>query len=128
MRKRPEQAPNPQTVQPLPGEEVQEKKPSRLSILLRRIGLAVLVVIAVVFAYLFLLLGEPDDDAKYIQKTPEEQVATVQSARRMAEVYTASTGTLLQSGPKSGPQLQPQLQPQIQQKPAEVSAAPSVPH
>ena len=54
------------------GEEMQEKKPSRLSMLLRRIGLAVLVIVALVFAYLFLLLGEPDEDAKYVQQVQEE--------------------------------------------------------
>ena len=81
MRKRPEpSAPQRQPEVMLPGEEAEVKKPSRLSRLLKRIGFAVLVALAVVFAYLFLLLGEPDEDAKYVQQIEEEQITMPMSA------------------------------------------------
>lgn len=84
MRKRPQpNRPAPETppVQaPLDGEEIPQREPSALSRFLRRAGLAVLLVLALVFAYIFLLLGEPDEDAKYIQKAPEESILMPMSA------------------------------------------------
>ena len=65
MRKRPQpNRPAPETppVQaPLDGEEIPQREPSALSRFLRRAGLAVLLVLALVFAYIFLLLGEPEE-------------------------------------------------------------------
>lgn len=81
MRKRSDHpAPEQQHETLLPGEEPEVKQPSRLRLFLARAGLAVLVAVAVVFAYVFLLLGEPDEDAKYMQKIPEEQIAMPMSA------------------------------------------------
>lgn len=50
------------------------KAPSRFRVILKRAGLALLVVLALAFAYLFLLLGEPDDDAKYLEAPAEERI------------------------------------------------------
>lgn len=50
------------------------KVPSRFRVILKRAGLALLVVLALAFAYLFLLLGEPDDDAKYLEAPAEERI------------------------------------------------------
>ena len=81
MRKRSDHpAPEPQPEAMLMGEQPETRKPSRLRMLLGRVGLAVLVALAVAFAYVFLLLGEPDEDAKYMQKIPEEQIAMPMSA------------------------------------------------
>lgn len=69
----------PQPEEPLFPEEA-IAKPSRLRRALKRVGFALLLVIALVFAYLFLLLGEPDDDAKYISKPQEERITMPMSA------------------------------------------------
>ena len=61
-------------------EEVQSKPPSLLKRVLKRVGFAILLVLALVFAYVFLLLGEPDEDAKYMQKEPEASIAMPMSA------------------------------------------------
>jgi len=60
---------------PVTDEEVVEKKPSRVVRLLKRMGLGVLLVLAIVFAYLFLLLGEPEEDAKYQTRKQEETIS-----------------------------------------------------
>lgn len=79
QKPRPDFQPAPE--QPLPvqkpvtDEEVVEKKPSRVVLLLKRIGLGVLLALAIVFAYLFLLLGEPEEDAKYQERKQEETIA-----------------------------------------------------
>lgn len=62
--------------QPVTDEDAAPKKPSRLRIFLLRAAVAVLLVIALVFAYLFLLLGEPDEEAKYVD-LPEEELITM---------------------------------------------------
>ena len=46
-----------------------KKKRSRI-----RWWMPLLVVLALAFAYLFLLLGEPDDDAKYLEAPAEERI------------------------------------------------------
>ena len=52
--------------------------------ILKRVGLAVLVMIALVFAYVFLLLGEPDDEVKYLpQETAEERILVSMNALDM---------------------------------------------
>lgn len=61
-------------------EEVQSKPPSLLKRVLKRVGFAILLVLALVFAYVFLLLGEPDEDAKYMQKPVEETITMPMSA------------------------------------------------
>ena len=58
---------------PLEEHETQERRPSVLARILRRIGLCVLLVLALVFAYIFLLLGEPDDEVKYLPPPPPEE-------------------------------------------------------
>lgn len=63
----------------LPLEEM-PKTPSRVRSALRRVGLALLLALALVFAYLFLLLGEPDDDAKYLEPPAEERILMPMSA------------------------------------------------
>ena len=68
------------TPAPLDEEEIQLKPPSLFRRVLKRVGFAVLLVLALVFAYLFLLLGEPDEDAKYMQKAAEETIAMPMSA------------------------------------------------
>lgn len=73
------EAPLPQQ-QKVTDEEMVEKKPSKLAILFKRIGFAILLVLALVFAYIFLLLGEPDEDAKYMQKPAEETITMPMSA------------------------------------------------
>ena len=62
--------------QPVTDEEPAEKKPSRLRLILLRTAVAVLLVIALVFAYLFLLLGEPDEETKYVD-LPDEALITM---------------------------------------------------
>ena len=56
-------------------EEVEVKQPSRFMKILRWIGLALLLILALVSAYLFLLLGEPDEEIKYLPKVDEETIA-----------------------------------------------------
>lgn len=60
---------------PVTDEEQPVRAPSLAGRILRRIGLAVLLILALVFAYLFLLLGEPEEDAKYVEKPVEETIA-----------------------------------------------------
>lgn len=65
---------------PLGEEEAEVRMPSKWVRLLKRIGLAALLVLALIFAYLFLLLGEPDDDAKYMGDVQEETITMPMSA------------------------------------------------
>jgi len=58
-----------------PAMEEEEKKPSPIKRLLLRIAAAAAAVFALVFAYLFLLLGEPDEDAKYLPQAVEQTIA-----------------------------------------------------
>lgn len=64
----------------LTDEEPEVRKPSKLARLLRRIGFFLLLALALVFAYVFLLLGEPDEDAKYVEKVPEQTISMPMSA------------------------------------------------
>ena len=59
---------------PLPQDDGGEEKKNPLKKLLVRIGTALLVVIAVAAAYLFLLLGEPEEDAKYAADARQETI------------------------------------------------------
>ena len=76
------QAPKSQPAAPAPleEEEVAVKAPSLFVRVLKRVGFAVLLILALVFAYVFLLLGEPDEDAKYVQDIPEASIAMPMSA------------------------------------------------
>jgi len=65
---------------PVTDEEQEERKSSLAGRILRHIGLALLLIIALVFAYIFLLLGEPEEDAKYVQKPAEETITMPMSA------------------------------------------------
>ena len=68
-----QRAPMPQQ-QPVTDEEIIDRKPSLFGRILRRAGAILLLVLALVFAYLFLLLGEPDDEAEDIQKPVQETI------------------------------------------------------
>ncbi len=61
-------------------EEAPPKTPSRARKLLVRALLCLLLAAALVFAYLFLLLGEPDEDAKYAVSQPQAQITMPMSA------------------------------------------------
>lgn len=61
-------------------DEMVEKKPSKLAALLRRVGFIMLLALALAFAYVFLLLGEPDEDAKHMEKPIEATIAMPMSA------------------------------------------------
>lgn len=65
---------------PLPGEEAPVRQPSRLRRVIWRMVLGLLLVAALVFAYLFLLLGEPEEDAKYTPQTEEATITLPMSA------------------------------------------------
>jgi len=84
LRKRPDHpvhSPAQPSVQPPLGEEALEaRQPSVLSRIFKKAGLAVLLILALAFAYIFLLLGEPDDDAKYLPKKQEETILMPMSA------------------------------------------------
>ncbi len=70
--------PEKQAAQKLEAEETApERKPSLVSRILKSIGLGVLVILALVFVYIFLLLGEPDDDVKYLPEKPAEESVTM---------------------------------------------------
>ena len=61
--------------QPLLDEEdTLPKEPSALRKLLTRIGAVVMLILALGFAYVFLLLGEPDEDAKNTTAAPEAAI------------------------------------------------------
>lgn len=61
-------------------EETQKRQPSVAGRVIRRAGLALLLILALIFAYLFLLLGEPDEEAKSVQKPVEEIITMPMSA------------------------------------------------
>lgn len=61
-------------------DEEEVRKPSAMVRLLKRIGLTVLLVLALVAAYLFLLLGEPEEDTKYVDPPAEETITMPMSA------------------------------------------------
>ena len=65
---------------PLTDEETPQKKPSKFRRILVRVLLCLLLAVAVAFAYVFLLLGEPDEDAKYVSRQPESQITMPMNA------------------------------------------------
>lgn len=64
----------PQTPAPVDEETLETRPPSLFRRILRRIGITVLIGLALVFAYLFLLLGEPDEAAKNAAVPIEETI------------------------------------------------------
>ncbi len=61
--------------EPLLEEEMaQPKAPSRLQVLFKRIGLWLMLILALAAAYLFLLLGEPDEEAKNAARVQEQTI------------------------------------------------------
>ena len=80
LRGKPVQANSMPEQRPVTDEETEERKPSLASRVIRRIALGVLLILALAFAYIFLLLGEPDDEAKYVPKTVEETITMPMSA------------------------------------------------
>ena len=72
------QAPPPAPEQPLlPGEELPQKQPSVVKRILLRVLAVVMAVLALVMCYLFLLMGEPDEDAKLAADAPAEAMITM---------------------------------------------------
>jgi len=72
------QAPPPAPEQPLlPGEELPQKQPSVIKRFLLRVLAVVMAVLALVMCYLFLLMGEPDEDAKLAADAPAEAAITM---------------------------------------------------
>lgn len=59
------------------------RQPSRLRRILKRIGLGLLMALALAFAYVFLLLGEPDEEAKLAEPVVEEAITLPMSALDM---------------------------------------------
>lgn len=59
---------------PVTDEEAPVRKPSLIGRIAKRVGLLLLLILALVFAYVFLLLGEPDDEAKQTVKTEEQTI------------------------------------------------------
>ena len=55
----------------LPEEETAPKEPSVIRRILTRIGAVILLIAALVFAYIFLLMGEPEEDMKNGSPAPE---------------------------------------------------------
>ncbi len=82
LRGKPVQA-APQIQQPVTDEEFEERRPSLPGRILRRVGLAVLIVLSLAFAYIFLLLGEPDDEAKHVEVPVEESILMPMTALDM---------------------------------------------
>ena len=80
LRGRPVQPPPMPEQKPVTDEETVVRKPSVIGRILRRAALALLLILALVFAYIFLLLGEPEEDAKYVQKPAEESITMPMSA------------------------------------------------
>lgn len=76
LRGKPVQPPPMPEQKPVTDEETEVRKPSVIGRVLRRAALVLMLILALVFAYIFLLLGEPEEDAKYVQ-TPEEETITM---------------------------------------------------
>ena len=69
---------------PVTGEEETEvRQPSLAGRIFRRVLLAGMLVLALALVYVFLLLGEPDEDAKYAPQPAEETIAMPMSALEM---------------------------------------------
>ena len=94
-RKIPEPPVQPAPPPPLGEEEAEVKKPSLLKRVLKRVGFAVLLAAALVFAYVFLLLGEPDEDAKYAAEQKEAVITAPMSALEVPG--SANVQTMAQS-------------------------------
>lgn len=72
------QAPPPAPEQPLlPGEELPKKEPSVVKRFLLRLITVAAAVLALALCYLFLLMGEPDEDAKLAADLPAEAAITM---------------------------------------------------
>ena len=59
---------------PVTDDEAAEKKPARWKITLVRVLTGVLIVAALALCFVFLLLGEPDEEAKLATETVEESI------------------------------------------------------
>ena len=78
-RKIPPQAP--QTLAPPElAQEESVKQPSALRRILSRVGAVILLILALVLAYVFLLMGEPEADSKDAASPPEETILMPMSA------------------------------------------------
>ena len=82
--------------QPVTDEEMPVRQPSLFGRILRRALAILLLMLALVFAYIFLLLGEPDDEAKQAAKPVQETITMPMSAldmpgeidgRKLAEAF-----------------------------------------
>ncbi|MDD3335196.1 MAG: hypothetical protein PHI98_06725 [Eubacteriales bacterium] len=65
---------------PVTDEEVIERKPAKWKTVLVRALTIFLMVLALALGYVFLLLGEPEEDTAYIQQADEEQIRMSMSA------------------------------------------------
>ena len=59
---------------PVDDEALEVRPPSLFRRVAKRVGTVLLIVLSLVFAYLFLLLGEPDEEAKNASRLPEEVI------------------------------------------------------
>ncbi len=59
---------------PVTDDEVTVKAPSRLRVVLVRAACVLLLVVALVVIYLFLLIGEPDEENKYLPQVTQERI------------------------------------------------------
>lgn len=64
----------PHTPAPVEEDLLESRPPSLPRRILKRVGVTLLIVLALVFAYLFLLLGEPDEEAKNAAGFTEETI------------------------------------------------------
>lgn len=67
------------TQQPIT-DEVAPRPPARWKVILKRVGIAVLLLIALVMAYLFLLLGEPSNEVSDTPNLQEEVIRVPMAA------------------------------------------------
>ena len=84
MQNRPDRAGKPAGASAAPKAAPKPKRSqSALVRVLKRIGAAILVLLGLMLAYVFLLLGEPDDDAKQAPVTVEESILMPMNALDM---------------------------------------------
>ncbi|MEG0512162.1 MAG: hypothetical protein RR653_05525, partial [Clostridia bacterium] len=60
--------------QPITDEEISERKPAKWKAILGRVFTGFLVLLILAIGYVFLLLGEPEEEAKNAVPVAEEQI------------------------------------------------------
>lgn len=66
--------PNLPVQKPVTDEEETEAPPAKWKILLKKIFLGLALIVTIVFVYIFLLLGEPEDDTQQLQDVEQEKI------------------------------------------------------